>query len=77
MEVRVCRILKGPITAQCTVPTFIEKVLAYFKLPAPKVNETTKTGEGHSIASPERCNQFCDLTHGCKFWTWYKRHCDK
>merc|ERR1712154_191295 len=41
------------------------------------VNDTTKTGEGGSIVSPERCNQFCDLTQGCNFWTWYKRHCDK
>ena len=25
----------------------------------------------------ERCQQFCDLTPGCTFWTWYKVHCDK
>ena len=25
----------------------------------------------------ERCQQFCDLTPGCTFWTWYKIHCDK
>lgn len=41
------------------------------------VTETTKTGEGLSIMTPERCNQFCDLTDNCNFWTWYKRHCDK
>ena len=25
----------------------------------------------------ERCQQFCDLTPDCTFWTWYKVHCDK
>jgi len=36
-----------------------------------EVTEGTKIGEGYNIASPEMCNQFCTLTMGCEFWTWY------
>merc|ERR1712154_44745 len=36
-----------------------------------EVSEDTKIGEGYNIASTETCNQFCDLTTGCEFWTWY------
>ena len=36
-----------------------------------QVTEGTKIGEGYNIASPEMCNQFCTLTMGCEFWTWY------
>ena len=36
-----------------------------------------KIGEGYNIVHKDRCRQFCDLTPDCKFWTWYKVHCDK
>jgi len=41
------------------------------------VRGDAKIGEGYNIANKERCQQFCDLTPDCTFWTWYKVHCDK
>ena len=38
-----------------------------------QVNGETKLGEGYNIASKEMCNQFCSLTTGCQYWTWYSR----
>ena len=32
--------------------------------------------ESQSIADSVRCQQYCDLTQGCLYWTWYRRHCD-
>ena len=42
-----------------------------------KVKGAAKIGEGYNIVHKDRCRQFCDLTPDCKFWTWYKVHCDK
>eukprot|EP00090_Calanus_glacialis_P011054 TRINITY_DN19539_c0_g1_i1.p1 TRINITY_DN19539_c0_g1~~TRINITY_DN19539_c0_g1_i1.p1 ORF type:complete len:138 (-),score=29.96 TRINITY_DN19539_c0_g1_i1:66-479(-) len=38
-----------------------------------EVTGDTKLGEGYSIAGTEICHQFCSLTTGCQFWTWYSR----
>ena len=32
--------------------------------------------ESQSIGDSARCQQYCDLTQGCLYWTWYRRHCD-
>ena len=36
-----------------------------------EVSDATKLGEGYSIAGTEMCHQFCRLTTGCEYWTWY------
>ena len=41
------------------------------------VSERSLVMESVSIADTERCQQYCDLTDSCVYWTWYKRHCDK
>merc|ERR1712227_932039 len=41
------------------------------------VSERSLLMESVSILDSTRCQQYCDLTQNCLYWTWYKRHCDK
>ena len=36
-----------------------------------EVNSRTKVGEGYHIAGKDQCAQFCKMTAGCEWWTWY------
>ena len=30
-----------------------------------------QVGEGYHIAGKDQCAQFCKMTRGCEWWTWY------
>merc|ERR1711971_22026 len=36
-----------------------------------EVNSRTQVGEGYHIAGKDQCAQFCKMTQGCQWWTWY------
>jgi len=36
-----------------------------------EVNSRTKISEGYRIAGRDQCEQFCHMTRGCSWWTWY------
>ena len=38
-----------------------------------EVSGATKLGEGYSVVDSRQCNQFCVMTRGCRYWTWYHR----
>lgn len=40
-----------------------------------EVSERNLVTESQSIVDSVRCQQYCDLTQGCLYWTWYRRHC--
>ena len=42
-----------------------------------EVSERSLLMESQSIGDSGRCQQYCDLTQGCLYWTWYRRHCDR
>ena len=39
------------------------------------VSERSLVMESESIGDSGLCQQYCDLTNNCLYWTWYKRHC--
>ena len=41
------------------------------------VDNDTKIAETVNVANKEKCFRSCEMTRGCMYWTWYKRHCDK
>jgi len=38
-----------------------------------EVNSRTKISEGYRIAGKDQCEQFCKMTKGCTWWTWYSQ----
>ena len=41
------------------------------------VDNDTKIAETVNVANKEKCFRSCEMTRGCMYWTWYKRHCEK
>eukprot|EP00088_Acartia_fossae_P029990 TRINITY_DN30927_c0_g1_i1.p1 TRINITY_DN30927_c0_g1~~TRINITY_DN30927_c0_g1_i1.p1 ORF type:complete len:154 (-),score=19.28 TRINITY_DN30927_c0_g1_i1:49-510(-) len=39
-----------------------------------QVTSKTVLDEGYNIADKRRCSQFCTMSIGCAYWTYYKHH---
>ena len=42
-----------------------------------QITEYNKVTESSGIIKKEKCATFCDMTENCRYWTWYRRHCDR
>ena len=60
-------------TDVCLVNTYFYLLTNRFKF---EVSERNLMMESQSIGDSVRCQQYCDLTQGCLYWTWYRRHCN-
>ena len=66
---------KTGVTDVCLVNINLQSSPSHFPF-IPEVSERSLMMESQSIVDSERCQQYCDLTQGCLYWTWYRRHCD-
>ena len=42
-----------------------------------QITDHNKVAESVGINNKEKCATFCEMTEKCRYWTWYRRHCDR